>query len=309
MKCWFFKTCLAVLIPLSATSLAFSEEPEKVSVCELKTDPAAFDHKLVQATSFLSHGFEDFTLLDPSCGSWPDIWLEYGGKAASGTMNCCGVTNARTRPNQVQVENVSIPLVEDENFHKLDSLLQVPGAYAIAHATVVGRFFSGKQISYPKAKHWGGYGHMGCCSLFVIQQVLAVDPHDRDDLDYESYVDQPDVDKLKCGGYQDLMAMLPYHDMLAAQGNAESGEAGWAFDDPQRVAVSGLAKLLKLDERSVTGVKERRKSQGKTIYEWHPSGKTRYMVVVTRPYWLSFYSHDPGKVAWVMAAAYEECRN
>jgi hypothetical protein len=296
-----------VLVGLSI--LAISQEPEKVSVCQLKADPANFNHKLVQVTSFLSHGFEDFTLQDPSCGSWPDIWLEYGGKAASGTMYCCGVTNARTRPNQVQIENVSIPLVEDENFRRLDGLLQVPRAYAIAHATVVGRFFSGKEISYPKAKHWGGYGHMGCCSLFVIQQVLAVEPHDRDDLDYESYVDQPDVDKLKCGGYQDLTEIMPYHDMLAAQENAESSEGNWAFDDPQRVAVNGLAKLLKLDEKSSIQMKEIRKAQGKIIYEWHPKGKTRYMVVVTRPYWLSFYSHGQDKVAWVLAAAYEECGN
>ena len=55
----------------------------------------------------------------------------------------------------------------------------------------------------------GGYGHMGCCSLFVIQQVLAVDPNVRVDLNYESYAELPDIDKLKCG-YQDLMDLQPY---------------------------------------------------------------------------------------------------
>jgi hypothetical protein len=172
----------------------------------------------------------------------------------------------------------------------------------------VGRFFSGKEISYPNGKHWGGYGHMGCCSLLVIQQVLDVDPHDRDDLDYESYVDSPDVDKLKCG-YQDLMEILPYHEKLAAQENAEGGEGEWAFEDPRHVAVNGLAKLLKIDQNSIASMKELRTSQGKIIYEWHPKGKTRYMVVVSRPYWLSFYSHRQGKVAWVLAAAYRECGN
>jgi hypothetical protein len=208
----------------------------------------------------------------------------------------------------VQIENVLIPLVDDENFHKLDGLLHVPRAYAIVHATLVGRFFSGKQISYPKAKYWGGYGHMGCCSLFVIQQVLSVDPHNRNDLDYESYVDQPDVDKLKCG-YQELTEMLPYKDMLAAQEAAEASDGAWAFEDPQRVAANGLTKLLKLDEKSITKMKELRRSQGKIIYDWHPKGETRYMVVITRPYWLSFYSHRQGKVAWVLAAAYRECGN
>jgi hypothetical protein len=54
-------------------------------------------------------------------------------------------------------------------------------------------------------------------------------------------------------------------------------------------------------------MKEIRRSQGKVIYNWHPKGRVRYMVVVNRPYWLSFYSHSRGKVPWVLAAAYEEC--
>lgn len=298
-----------LLLAVGMASLAFCEEPEKVSVCQLKTDPAGFNHKLIQVTAFVSHGFEDFTLQDPSCGSWPDIWLEYGGEAASGTMYCCGVTNARSRPKQLEIENVSVPLLEDENFRKLDSLLQVPHAYATAHGTVVGRFFSGREISYPNGKRWGGYGHMGCCGLFVIQQVLAVDPHDRNDLDYESYADQPDLDKLKCGSYQDLTELLPYREMLASQKSAESGDGAWAFDDPRRVAVDGLAGLLKVDKKSITSMREIRKSQGKVIYEWHPPGETRYMLVVTRPYWLSFYSNSQGRVAWVLAAAYRVCGN
>jgi hypothetical protein len=301
------KACAVAILALSLTTLAFSEVPQEVSVCELKADPAAFNHKLVQVTSFLSHGFEDFSLQEPGCDSTFDIWLEYGGNFVSGTVYCCGGAGERTRPKQMEVENISIPLLEDENLHKLDRLLRVPPVYAIAHATLVGRFFAGREIPDPEGKRWGGYGHMGCCSLLVIQQVLAVDPHDRNDLDYESFVDQPDIDKLKCGGYRDLISILPYHDMLEAEEKAETAEGGWAFDDPERVAVDGLAKLLKLDEKSVTGMKETRKSQGKIIYEWHARGKTRYMVVVNRPYWLSFYSRKQGRVAWVLAAAYEEC--
>jgi hypothetical protein len=29
------------------------------------------------------------------------------------------------------------------------------------------------------------------------------------------------------------------------------------------------------------------------------------MVVVSRPYWLSFYAHDPSRVAWIAVIAYE----
>jgi hypothetical protein len=202
-----------LLFALCAT--AFCEEAEKVSVCQLKNDPAAFNHKLVQVTTFVSHGFEDFTLQEPTCDSKFDVWVEYGGRTASGTMFCCGVTNARSRPDQMEVEKISIPLVEDENFRKLDKLLQVPGTDSMAHATFVGRFFSGQQISYPNGTRWGGYGHMGCCTLLVIQQVLLVDSHDRGDLDYAAFADTPDVDKLKCG-YRELTPIQPYPDMLEA---------------------------------------------------------------------------------------------
>ena len=43
------------------------EQPEVVTVCQLKSDPPAYNHKLVEVTGFVSHDFEDFTLFDPTC--------------------------------------------------------------------------------------------------------------------------------------------------------------------------------------------------------------------------------------------------
>lgn len=57
---------------------AFCENAERVSVCQLKNDPAAFNHHLVEVTAFVSHDFEDFSVFDPDCQSRFDIWLEYG---------------------------------------------------------------------------------------------------------------------------------------------------------------------------------------------------------------------------------------
>jgi len=71
-----------------------------------------------------------------------------------------------------------------------------------------------------------------------------------------------------------------------------------------------LATLLKIDRQSITGMRELRNDQGRISFEWQPQGtEAKYMLVVSRPYWLSFYSHKEGKVAWVLAAAYEECSN
>jgi hypothetical protein len=149
---------------------------------------------------------------------------------------------------------------------------------------------------------------MGCCSLLAIKKVLAVDPQDRQDLDYGAWPDQPDVDKLECG-YQDLIPLEPYRSVIEAQGKAESGERSWAFSDPQRVASVTLAQLLKTSESSIIGIKQTRKVQGRIVYQWPAKAKkgSFYMIVVSRPYWVSFYSADPGRIAWAATAAYKVC--
>ena len=58
----------------------------------------------------------------------------------------------------------------------------------------------------------------------------------------------------------------------------------------------------------IRGIRQRQKAQGRFVYEWKPTNTHAvYMVVVSRPYWLSFYARDPKRVAWVVAAAYESC--
>jgi hypothetical protein len=294
---------------LNIAGLAFSQEqPTSVTVCQLKSDPPAFNHKLVEVTAFVSHAFEDFTLFDPTCSSWPGVWLEYGGKAKSGTMYCCGVTADRHRLKEMKVEDIPIPLTDNEQFREFDKLIQPPfrsghnGAFV--HATIVGRFFSGQQIKYPKATFWGGYGHMGCCSLLAIEEIKSVDGQDRDDLDYGASADQPDVDKTGCG-YRFLTPIEPTSDLIKAQHDADLGGHDWVFDDPSRVASSALAQFSKTEEPSIEGLKETRKAQGRYVYEWAPAGKKEtYMVVVSRPYLLSFYAHESKRVAWVVIAAY-----
>jgi hypothetical protein len=285
------------------------DQPEKITACQLKNDPAAYNHKLVEVTGFVSHDFEDFTIFDPTCPSWPAVWLEYGGKAVSGTTYCCGATALdRHRRKELIVEDIPIPLKDNQQFREFDKLIQPPFRSerngAVVHATLVGRFFSGRQIKYPKGTYWGGYGHMGCCSLLAIQMIKSVDGQDRKDLDYGASADQPDIDKTGCG-YQDLTPVKATDDLIKAQHDADLGEHDWAFDDPRRVASDAIARYAKADEASIAALKETRKAQGRYVYEWKPVGKAEtYMVVVSRPYLLSFYARDPNRVAWVISAAY-----
>jgi len=277
--------------------------PEKVTPCQLMNDPATYNHKLVEVTGFFSHGFENSTVKDPGCAS-RSIWLEYGGTTATGTMICCGVTAERRRPEPIVVEDIPIPLVEDDQFRKFDKLVQSKPD-TILRSTVIGRFFSGTLEEFPAGKIWVGYGHFGMHSLLALQQVLWVEPQDREDLDYSLHPDRGFI-----GNECDYEVLTPHETAsisVEAQKRTEQDETRvWAFDDPRRVASDALAGLLKFDEKSITGLKQTRKAQGRFVYEWRNKTQgTKYTVVVSRPYWLSFYAKDPGKVAWVVLAAYE----
>jgi len=268
----------------------------------LQSDPAAYNRKVVEVTAFASHGFENFTLFDPSCSPSRAVWLEYGGVVASGTVYCCGVTADRRRPKQLVVEDQTIPLVDDARFREFDKLAQrLPNS--VVHATLVGRFFSAQQTETPA--QFSGYGHMGCCSLLAIQQVISVDPHNRKDLDYGASADQPTADKVGCS-YRYLLPDKAYGDLIENLKRAEAGQREWAFDDPQRTASDALARLLKIDEKSITEIRQTRKGQGRISYEGRVLGKKpNYIIIVSRPYMLSFYATDPKRIPWVAIAAYE----
>lgn len=282
-----------------------AEEPERVTICQLNSDPAKYNQKLVKLTAFFSHGFEDSGVYDPECRSRFGVWYEYGGTNVTGTMYCCGVTAARTRPEQVSVEGISIPLLVDNTFQTFDSLLHSPPiADNIVRATVIGRYFSGeKGKAADGSVWWGGYGHLGCCSLFMIQQVVHVDSHDRKDLDYRASADQPEIEKDGCG-YKYLMELDPVKSLIEAQREADSTGPTWVFEDPMRVAVKTFAKLLHRDPSSIKGLRLKRSAQGRQVYDWSPKKeRATYMVVISRPYALSFYAKTD-RVAWVPIAAY-----
>lgn len=153
-----------------------TEDIATVSVCQLISDPARYNHKLVQVIGTLDHGFEGFVLSDPACArSGEAVWLEYGGKRGSGTVFAGGPSSARKRSDSLEVEGVSTSIVEDTRFERLDHLIQSKRDSS-ASCTIIGRYFSGEQIDYPAGVSWGGYGHLGGFTLLVIQQVIAVNP-------------------------------------------------------------------------------------------------------------------------------------
>ena len=145
---------------------------EKVSLCALQTNPAAYNHKMIDVRAIVSHGLNDFTLSDPQCEPRSGIWLEYGGQVESETVYCCGVKTPRTA--DLVVEGIATRLIDDALFRRFDARVRVPGDVRF-RAHLIGRFFAGLKQHTTKGDVWGGYGHFGCCSLLVIQQVLAVE--------------------------------------------------------------------------------------------------------------------------------------
>jgi hypothetical protein len=295
---------LRLIIAIGGLLIVFSstlrcEEPVQVTVCELKTNPGDYNHKLIEVIGFVSHGFEDFGLFDSSSPSWPYVWLEYGGTKKSGTSYCCGVSNNKTRPQELVVEGITVSLTADEKFEAFDRLIQPD---SVVHATLIGRFFAGKESRLLVGR---GYGHMGCCSLLAIQTVVSVDPHDREDLDYRSSADQPNIEKTGCG-YQDLVPPWPYSDWIKAQQTADLEGSNSAFDSPKQVAADALNRLAKLDAKTLEDLTETQRTKGRLIYQLKTDkGKTTYMIVLSKPYLLSFYAKDTKKVAWVVIGAYK----
>jgi hypothetical protein len=159
------------------------EVPLRVSLCEVKAHPENFVHKLVEFTAIASHGFEDSMVEDSHC-SWPEggpgIWMEYGGKRSTATMYCCGVSPKTDRRDTLIVDGIPVDLVDDHTFRAFDKRLHPKlskqRSSATVRATLRGRIFAKYEgiLGTKQTPAWRGYGHMDCCMLFVVTQVVSV---------------------------------------------------------------------------------------------------------------------------------------
>jgi len=151
---------------------------EVVDICRLQAHPATYNRKLIEVSGLVLHGFEEFSLSDSKCFQGLDIWLEYGGALSSKTVFCCGATPGAPRGGTLVVEGITLPVIDDVLFRRFDDRIQQSKASNDVKfsATLRGHFFAGEKQRMPDGReYWGGYGHFGCCSLLVVQQVLAVD--------------------------------------------------------------------------------------------------------------------------------------
>ena len=287
-------------------------EPRNVTYCELAKDPAAYNHELLRLTAFVTHGFENFSLTQPNCIDSLKhfaIWIMYGGKAHSDTVYCCpGEGGGETRSEPLLVEGIQIPLISDKVFQQFTDLLKKERDTTV-RITVVGRFFAGEKQAANGSTSWRGFGHLGCCSLFVIQRVDQFAPHTRSDVDYSAQAGWYEKEGCKFGSLQYLRHVaISFPDeeteqAIAEQRLADNGTQVWAFNDPYRVAIESLKPFYK-DQNPV--LKNVEKTPVRQVFRWR-NGKKSTVIVVTRPYWLSFYASSDS-VAWVSTTIKEaEC--
>jgi hypothetical protein len=282
-----------------------SQETIHATTCDLKQKPADFNHKLVEVTGYVSHGFEEFELFDPRCPDATDVWLDYGGRQLSGTTYCCGDPGDGTRGAPIKVEGLQIPLVANQKFKNFNKLIHAERS-TIVQATLIGRFFAGKD---PGKTKWGaGYGHLGCCTLFVIQQVLSVEPYGNPDLDYsnDDYMMSPPT---RGCAISDASKDREGPNWQESQQKADIQGDEIRFDHPEKIARSELMRAENLDESAVANLYEAHREQGRITYQLKIANQdgtsTTYSIVLHKPYRLTFYAINPHRIIWVVIAAYK----
>lgn len=288
-----------------------TSEPREVSYCELSRTPSAFNHQFVRLTGFITHGFEDFQFADPGCPTQDfSVWITYGGKTRSGTAYCCpGETGEKTRPEPLTVEGVQVPLEDDPTFQRFTALINKETDTTV-HGTFVGWFFSGKKEEIGGRPLWRGFGHMGCCSLLVIQRVESLEAHSRADLDYTAEAGWYESEGCKWGSMRNLSHIsIGYSDearrAIEQQESAETGKSKWRFHDPKQVALEAVSPFYPGQNPVLNSVKS---TPSREVFRWQ-NGSKGIVVVVTRPYWLSFYA-DSDAVVWVASMIKEaDCEN
>jgi hypothetical protein len=160
--------------------------PPTVSFCDLLSNPKAFDGQWIQVRGHVSLAFEDFTLWEPGCDKplARSIWLEYGGDEETPTKFCCG-DHSRPTGKDFSIRGQTIPLVRDAQTQEFIQKVRdrrsrkanaqpcegsLCNLYHVT-ANLVGLFLAAPEDPQGGSK---GYGHLGCCHLFVIHRASDV---------------------------------------------------------------------------------------------------------------------------------------
>ncbi len=266
---------------------------KEVGVCEISANPQAFHKKQLVVDAFVSSGFENFTLQDPTCDKQIGIWLEFGGSRTHDIVYCCPPTSKKS---QTVVENIRIPLVENRLLDNFRAGLRAEGG-AMLRVRLKGRFFA-----TPASRKFG-YGHLGCCELFVIEEILAVHSDSDPDLDPHAssrYSRPPIAMRSACRYISTLKPFNWRSQILAEYRAAEMSLDPSTFTDPLAVARKSLSELLRIPMPASESVFIDHAGPGRHEYSWlNPADGTTIKLVISKPRWLAYYAKDPSHIPWL----------
>jgi len=301
-------------------------EPINTTACELATSPERYDRRLIRIHSYISRGFEDSTLHDPTCPF--EALFNVRRDAARPAMIWAEFADHEAR--YWKLKNYA-PLLADDEFRILEKLIRERrGAHQMVAATMVGTFYAGKKVKINgKESALRGYGHFGCCAMFLISRVESADTNYVDELNYS------DADwnvGLPEGCFSEQMLGLPTNETVRRwQQAANEGGDSWRHDPLQaaddhlrkiksgwyggksggtvELLVPGKADLVApLDQRATETLLEEYATPFLKRYVWiEPDHVTRFVIVMTRPYWLEKLAGSAEKVIWVPAGSSMLC--
>jgi hypothetical protein len=151
----------------------------EVSLCDLVKEPAKFDKLKISIRGEVVSEFEDFSIRDKACGEpeLPGIWLMFGGDVDCPTPSTWDDVN-RPKGKDVEFQGVRYALVKDrkfKEFYRVVTTRKHQRAVYRVNATLEGTFFAGHiSTSKDSGGELPGYGHLGCCRLFIIDRVVDV---------------------------------------------------------------------------------------------------------------------------------------
>lgn len=324
---------VSLLIGLAGISLSAAAQDvpleaegriKDTTVCRLRSSPAEFDHKQIRVNAYLSFRFEEAGMHDPSCPENSsatgqssnrderDFWVEFA--------------------NEAKHEGVEgfLPLVEDAKLQQFNEVSNQRGDQML-RAVLIGTFYEAKPLedSEPgKISLLFGYGHGGCCHLFVVSQVESVETQYSTDLDYSAYwrtsephycyshetYGIPTVADIRSWQHAtntgaDLWRLDPMkvaEEQLEALRFGRFKESGWLDsevgipDDPKEARYF----LAPPDTRPTETLLEAGSQSFRRTYEFIASDrKSRLIIVVARPYWLEEPAGSATQVIWAPVAA------
>jgi hypothetical protein len=289
------------------------------TVCRLRSSPAEFNHKQIRVNAYLSLGFEEAGMHDPSCPedsstnaqSWNrderHFWVEFADDA--------------------EHESVKgfLPLVEDAKLQQFKDVFKQRNSQ-MPRAVLIGTFYAAKPRE--DSEPLSGYGHMGCCHLFVVSQVESVETQYSAELDYSAYWSTSEPHWC----YSHKTYGIPSTADIRSWQQAANNGADLRRLDPMKVAEEQLQALrfgrfkdtewtsweivipedpeearhflAPPDARPTETLVEASSQSFRKTYEFiAPDRKSRLIIAVARPYWLAELAGSAARVIWAPVAA------